>query len=208
MRARIFLILFCAALTTTSPLAGATYTIGFGGLTATGIFSPAGGLSLDVRGLTQIDAHDGAVLLGQFLMSDTTFGTDPGFATLPFGNNGLIDMGPGGPSTGPFATTLFDFTAPVLNGNSLFLRAQTTLPTASDPGLNTLFADNPMVFLFGLTGTAQLPDGSLEAQWILTDLGTSNPSTTTTGAPEPGSLSLIALGLVAGYRRFSISHRH
>ncbi len=204
MRARIFLILFGAALTTASPLAGATYTIGFGGLTATGIFSPTG-LSLDVRGLVQIDAHNGAVLLGQFLMSDTTFGTDPGFASLPFGNNGLLDMGPGGPTTGPFAQTFFDFTAPSLNGNSLFLLAQTTLPTASDPGLNTLFADNAMVFLFGLTGTAQLPDGTLEAQWILTDLGTTNPAAGS--APEPGSASLIALGLVVVYRRFSMSNR-
>lgn len=187
------------------PASASTYSFGFGSLTATGIFDSGGVLAgLDVRGLVQVDASGPGGLLGQFLMTDTALGTDPNFASLPFGNNSLVDVGPGGPLTGPFAQTFFDFLNPILSGNTLFLGATTSAPTASDPGLNALYADNPLVFIFGLTGTTPLSGGGFEAQWLLVGMGPQNSGGST---PEPGTLALVTVAVLAGWRKISISRR-
>ena len=186
------------------PASASTYSFGFGSLTATGVFDPAGALTLDVRGLVQVDVSGPGGLIGQFLSTDTQLGADPTFAVLPFGNNGLINVGPGGLVTGPFSTLLFDFLNPVLSGNTLFLAATASAPSASDPGLNALQADNPLVFIFGLTGTAPLGNGGLQAQWLLVGMGPQNAGGST---PEPGTLALVTVAVLAGWRKLSISRR-
>ena len=120
---------------------------------------------------------------------------------------GLVQVdasGPGGPLTGPFAQTFFDFLNPILSGNTLFLGATTSAPTASDPGLNALYADNPLVFIFGLTGTTPLSGGGFEAQWLLVGMGPQNSGGST---PEPGTLALVTVAVLAGWRKISISRR-
>jgi hypothetical protein len=170
-------------------------TIGLtsGSLTATGILPSSGGILLDVRGFATFTVSNSGTPIGAFVMTDSTVGTDPGFSTLPFGNAELLDFGA---TPGTFATTNLDLSHPVLVSNVLFLGGVTTAPSGLDPGLQTLFSDDPLVLAFALTSVVPF-DGGIVAQWSLVGIG---PQTV---VPEPVTaiLMLSGIGLMAEMKR-------
>ena len=193
MRLRFLLTVVCAAIAATPLCAGNLYTINTGSLTATGVLSVANVWSFDVRGAVAFDVNNGGTLIGQFLMADITGGGDPGFATLPFGNRFFVDYA--GAGLANTAATTFDFTTYSLGAdNTLHLFETTALGAGSDPALNALIGDNPLRFSLGLSGVAPGNgiDTKLVAQWTLVEV---------VGAPEPGTVSLLAVGLLVGYFR-------
>lgn len=144
----------------------------------------------DVRG---VDA--GLVGATPVFLEDSTLGTDPGFATLPFGNLSLSGF------TSDLANIValtFDGATASVNGSTLTLGLTGTFLANGNGSLTTL--TGPLVADFAFLSTSDLGGGTSLVQYGLTTLSN---SAVVGAVPEPSTVALVglALPLVAVLRR-------
>jgi hypothetical protein len=188
------LVLVCASglvLLGSQAFAAPAFGILSGTLTATRLIT-ASGEQDDVRGLVQLSVSDPGPL-GNVTFLDSTGGTDPGFATLPFGNNTL-----NGANTGLTQLTnmTFDFTTALPGPTSDVISAIGTA-VIPNPTTDAALADTnqPLLFTFDLSTITNPADGVTVVQYTLAGV-----SAVTSSVPEPATAAGIGLGLtLLGY---------
>ena len=160
-----------------------------GNLIASRYITPGGDI-YDIRGLLGLEVYNPA-LVGTILLTDPTGGTDPGFSTLPFGNDILYGLSGGGEST----FVEFNFLFPEVSPNTVNLQAigYPLFPASTtDPALQQVLG--PLMFNFFLTNVEPDPNTpNFLASYSF--LGV-------TQVPEPATGGVILLGLaVIGFAR-------
>lgn len=170
-------------------LAGPVFNIAAGSLTASRLLNLNTQLSIyDVRGNVTLGVTNGAPL-GFVILTDSTDGTDPNFATLAFGNAQLFGFAPGPQES----ATNFNFAAPALTSTTLTLSADGAAVSpnpVTNPALSGLIG--PMQFSFILTNVGT-PDANNQVLVTYSLTG----ATAASAVPEPGGTWLLAAGLGA-----------
>jgi len=171
--------------------ASPVFDIVTGSLTASRYITGSGEVD-DVRGLVNLDVLDPG-LLGGVTFTDSTGGTDPNFATLPFGNNVLTGINNGLTQE---TTLTFNFGSSVINPSTDTITAIGTavLPNpTTDPALAA--TDQALVFTFDLSSITNPADGVTLAQYTLASVAAE--------VPEPAQGVMVGLGvmLMLGFLR-------
>ena len=188
-------VLAIALLSVVPALASSVLTIDGGTLTASRLLNlDTGNFLFNLRGNVTFGVTNGTPQ-GFVILTYSTGGTDPGLATLAFGNSLLYGFAPE-PKEMLIA---FDVTTPLLTPSTLGLLSGVGTSVSpnpvTDPASRALLG--PTQFSFGLTNIS-LPD--TEDQVLVTyDL---TGATTTSQIPEPGKAWLLALafGVLAIFR--------
>lgn len=178
-----------------SAAAAPLFTINTGAIYAYRYITPISELR-DVRGLVALDVSDPG-LLGTVLLADSTGGTDPGFAVLPFGNASLIGLNSAATET---TAHTFDLAAGIAGATSFTVDA-TGVPLApgvtTDPALQRLLGT--LTFSFSLIDFAPVPGTpDFLATYVISGVTAAAPV-----VPEPstGLLVLLGAGVVGVYSR-------
>jgi hypothetical protein len=162
-------------------------------LTVSRLIAFGGGEQDDVRGAAVFSVSNPG-LLGDVVLTDSTSGTDPGFAPpLPFGNTNLTGI-----VAGPQADTVtFDFGGQLVGPTSDTITAIGTplFPVPNtDPAL--LAFDRPLLYTFTLFNfVPNFIDTTALAQYSLTSVAIATP--------EPALSGIVVLGMMMlfGYLR-------
>lgn len=177
----VLILLLVASQGNASPV----YQISGGTLTVTGLFVGSNPPVLDIRGAVLLYMSAVNLPLSPIALYDSTGGTDPNAAVLPFGNS-ILYADDGTPGT--VGGVSFDFANATSVGNQLFVNGFVfPIPPEATPdgALGALIAASPVLFAFQNSAFSDVGDNTFILQWGLSAVG----------VPEPGTFVLLASGL-------------